>query len=35
MAQATPTHASGFELFTMAKTGHAKEWGSTTATCNN
>ena len=26
MAQATPTHASGFQLFIVAMTGHAKEW---------
>ena len=26
MAQTTPTHASGFKLFTAAKTGHAEEW---------
>jgi hypothetical protein len=26
MAQATPTHASGFQLFTVAMTGHAEEW---------
>ena len=25
MAQSTPTHASGFQLFTMAMTGHAEE----------
>ena len=25
-AQATPTHASGFQLFTVAMTGHAEEW---------
>src|SRR5215216_5533813 len=31
MAQTTPTHTSGFQLFTVAMTGHAKEWGSTTA----
>ena len=35
MAQTTPTHASGFELFTVAKTGHAEERGSITATCNS
>ena len=34
-AQTTPTHASGFHLFTVAMTGHAEEWGSTTATCNS
>ena len=34
MAQTTPTHASGFHLFTVAMTGHAEERGSTTATCN-
>ena len=33
--QSTPTHASGFQLFTMAMTGHAEESGSTTATCNS
>ena len=22
----TPTHASGFQLFTVAMTGHAEEW---------
>ena len=32
MAQSTPTHASGFHLVTVAKTGHAEEKGSTTAT---
>ena len=32
MAQTTPTHASGFHLFTMAMTGHAEERRSTTAT---
>ena len=26
MAQSDPTHASGFQLFTVAMTGHAKEW---------
>ena len=26
MAQSTPTHASGFQLFTVAMTGHAEEW---------
>ena len=26
MAQTTPTHASGFQLFTVVKTGHAEEW---------
>ena len=26
MAQITPTHAGGFQLFTVAKTGHAEEW---------
>ena len=26
MAQTTPTHAIGFQLYTMAKTGHAKKW---------
>ena len=31
MAQGTPTHASGFQLFTMAMIGHAKEWGLATA----
>ena len=31
MAQTTPTHASGFQLFTVAMTGHAEERGSTTA----
>ena len=25
-AQATPTHASGFQLFTVAMTGHAEKW---------
>ena len=30
MAQSTPTHASGFQLVTMAMTGHAKDEGSTT-----
>ena len=30
MAQATPTHASGFHLVTVAMTGHAEEMGSTT-----
>ena len=25
-AQATPTHASGFQLVTVAMTGHAEEW---------
>ena len=30
MAQSTPTHASGFQLFTVAMTGYAKEWGPTT-----
>ena len=35
MAQTNPTHASGFALFTMAKTGHVEERGSTTATCNS
>ena len=27
MAQTTPTHASGFHLFTVAMTGHAKDNG--------
>ena len=27
MAQTTPTHASGFQLFTVAMTGHADEKG--------
>ena len=35
MAQTTPTHASGFHLFTVAMTGHAEERGSTTTTCNS
>ena len=35
MAQETPTHASGFQLFTVAKTVHAEEMGSTTAACNS
>ena len=35
MAQTTPTHASGFQLFTVAKTGHAEERGSTTVACNS
>ena len=35
MAQTTPTHPSGFHLFTMAMTGHAEERGSTTAACNS
>ena len=26
MAQSTPTHASGFQLFAVAMTGHAEEW---------
>ena len=26
-AQTTPTHASGFHLFTVAMTGHAKDKG--------
>ena len=26
MAQANPTHASGFLLITVAKTGHVEEW---------
>ena len=26
MDQTTPAHASGFQLFTMAKIGHAEEW---------
>ena len=26
MAPSTPTHASGFQLFTVAMTGHAEEW---------
>ena len=30
MAQSTPTHASGFHLFTVAMTGHAEDKGSTT-----
>ena len=34
-AQTTPTHASGFHLFTMAMTSHVEERGSTTATCNS
>ena len=35
MAQTTPTHASGFQLFTVPMTGHAEERGSTTAAGNN
>ena len=31
MAQTTPTHASGFQVFTVAMTGHAEERGSATA----
>ena len=27
MAQTTPTHASGFHLFTVAMTGHAEDKG--------
>ena len=27
MAQATPTHESGFQLFIVEKTGHAKDKG--------
>ena len=34
MAQTTPTHASGFHLFTVAMPGHAEERGSTTAASN-
>ena len=34
-AQTTPTHASGFHLFTVAMTGHVEERGSTTAACNS
>ena len=35
-AQTTPTHASGFHLFTVAMTGHAEDkGGSTTATSNS
>ena len=26
MAQSTPTHASGFQVFTVAMTDHAEEW---------
>ena len=26
LAQSTPTHASGFQLFTVAMTGHVEEW---------
>ena len=26
MAKKTPIHASGFQLFTVAKIGHAEEW---------
>ena len=33
-AQTTPTHASGFHLFTVAMTAHAKERGSTAAASN-
>ena len=35
MAQTTPTHTSGFQLFTVAMTGHAVETGSTTAASNS
>ena len=35
MAQTTPTHTSGFQLFIVAMTGHAVERGSTTAAGNN
>ena len=35
MAQTTPTHATGFHLFTVAMTGHAKDKrGSATAASN-
>ena len=34
-AQTTPTHASGFHLFTVAMTGHAEERGSTSAAGNS
>ena len=27
MAQTNPTHANGFQLFTMAMTGHAEDKG--------
>ena len=33
-AQTTPTHASGFHLFTVAMTGHAKD-NDTQASPNN
>ena len=26
MGQSDPTHASGFQLFIVAMTGHAEEW---------
>ena len=35
MDQTNPTHASGFQLFTVAKTGNVEERGSTTAACNS
>ena len=31
LAQTTPTHTSGFQLFTVAMTGHAEEKGLATA----
>ena len=35
MDKTTPIHASGFQLFTVAKTGRAEERGSTTTACNS
>ena len=35
MAQSTTTHASGFHIVTVAKTGHAEEMGSTTVVHNS
>ena len=34
-AQTTPTHASGFHLFTVAMTGHAEEKGFNYRCCPN
>ena len=35
MAQSTPTHASGFDLVTVAMTSHAEDKGSTTVAHNS
>ena len=33
--QAVATHAKWFQLFTVAKSGHAEEWVQLPRTCNS